>query len=83
MKAVSLSALSTGRLYPLGNISGTHFSERLSRPQGHSAAGRIISMKNSNDTTENRTRDLPAYSAVPQPTVQLRYRVPPVATAGA
>jgi len=27
-----------------------------------------MSMKNSNDTIGNRTRDLPAYSAVPQPT---------------
>ena len=26
-------------------------------------------MKNSNDTIGNRTRDLPAYSALPQPTV--------------
>ena len=39
----------------------------LSQPQGHSAAGRIMSMKNSNDTNENRTRDLPACSALPQP----------------
>jgi hypothetical protein len=35
---------------------------------GHSAAGRIMSMKNSNDIIENRTRDLPVCSAVPQPT---------------
>jgi hypothetical protein len=28
----------------------------------------IISMKNSNDTIENRTGDLPACNAVPQPT---------------
>jgi hypothetical protein len=27
-----------------------------------------MSMKNSNDTIENRTRDLPACTAVPQPT---------------
>jgi len=31
-------------------------------------AGRIISMKNSNDTIRNRIRDLPACVAVPQPT---------------
>jgi hypothetical protein len=31
---------------PPGNIPGTHFCYRLSRPQGHSAAGRIMSMKN-------------------------------------
>jgi hypothetical protein len=40
----------------------------LSQPQGDSAAGRIMSMKNSSDTIRNRTRDLPACSAVPQPT---------------
>ena len=68
MKVVRLSALRTGRLYTPGNIPGTHFCYRLSRPQGHSAAGRIMSMKNSNDTIGNRTRDLPTRSAVPQPT---------------
>jgi len=67
MKVVKLSALRTGRLYPSGNIPGTHFYYRLSQPQGHSAAGRIMSMKNSNDTIGNRTRDLPACSAVSQP----------------
>jgi hypothetical protein len=53
---------------PPGNIPGTHFCWRLSQPQGHSAAGRIVSMKNSSDTIRNRTRDLPTCSAVPQPT---------------
>jgi hypothetical protein len=33
---------------------------------------KIISMKNSNDTIGNRTRDLPACSAVPQPTAPPR-----------
>jgi len=32
------------------NIHGNHFCYRVSQPQGHSAAGRIMSMKNSNDT---------------------------------
>jgi hypothetical protein len=50
------------------NIPGIRFYWRLSQPQGHSAAGRVMSMKNSNDITENRTRDLPTSSAVPQPT---------------
>ena len=68
-KVVRLSALRTSRLYPPENIPGTHFCQRLSQPQGHSAAGRIMSMKNSNDTIGNPTRDLPACSAVPQPTV--------------
>ena len=64
MKVVRLSALCTGRLYPPGNIPGIHFCWRLSQPQGHSAAGRIMSMKNYNDTIGNRTRDLLACSVV-------------------
>jgi hypothetical protein len=67
MRMVRLSALRTGRLYPPGNIPGTHFCYRLSRPQGRSAAGRIMSTKNSNDIIGNRTRELN----------QLRHRVPP------
>ena len=35
---------------PSGNAPGTHFCYRLSQPQGNSAIGRIMSMKNSNDT---------------------------------
>jgi len=57
---------------PPGNIPGTHFCWRLSQLQGHSAAGRIMSMKNFNDTIGNRTRHLPACSAVPQPTAPPR-----------
>ena len=72
MKVVRLSALRTGRLYPPGNIPGTHFCYRLSRPQSHSAARKIMSMKNCNDTIGNRARDLPARSAVPQPTALRR-----------
>jgi hypothetical protein len=72
MKVVRLSTLRTGRLYPPENIPGTHFYENLSRSQGHSAAGRIMSMKNSNDTIWNRTRDLPACNSVPQPTAPPR-----------
>jgi hypothetical protein len=50
-------------------IPGTHFCYRLSRPQGHSAAGRIRSIEKSNDLIASRTRDLPACSTVPQPTM--------------
>jgi hypothetical protein len=60
---------------PPGNTPGTHFCQRLSRPQSHSATGRIMSLKNSNDTIGNRTRDMPVCSVVPQP---LRHRAPPV-----
>jgi hypothetical protein len=52
---------------PPGNAHGTHFCQRLSRPQGHSVIGRIISMKNSNDTIWNRTSDLPICSTVVPP----------------
>jgi hypothetical protein len=65
---------STGRLYLPRNtrIPGSHFFCRLSQPHGHSAAGTIMSMKNSKDTIGNRTHDLPSCSAVPQPTAQAR-----------
>jgi hypothetical protein len=52
-------------------IPGTHFCWRLSRPQGHSAAGRIRSIEKSNDLIGNQTRDLLACSIVPQPTTLL------------
>jgi hypothetical protein len=59
MKVTWPSVLRTGRLYPPGNFPGTHFCSRLSRPQGHCAAGRIMSMKNLNDPIGNRTCHLP------------------------
>jgi hypothetical protein len=64
-KVISVSALYTGHTYP----AGTFFYQRLRGPQGHDTARRMISMKNSNDTIGNRTRDLPTCSEVPQPTV--------------
>jgi hypothetical protein len=67
-KVARLSVLRTGRLYPPGNIAGTHFCYKLNRPQGHSAAGRVMSIKNSSYTVGNRTCDLPTCSAVPQQT---------------
>jgi hypothetical protein len=72
IKVVRLSALHTGRLYPPGNIPGTDFRYRLSRPQDHSAAERIMSMKSTSDIIGNRTRDLPVCSAVPQQTAPPR-----------
>ena len=47
---------------------GTHFCYGQSRPQGHNAVGRLMWMKNFSDSMTFRTRDLPACSAVPQPT---------------
>jgi len=72
MKVVRLSALRTAHLYTPRNIPGTHFCYRLRQPQGHSAARRIMSMKNSIGTIGNQTHDLLACSAVPQPTAPLR-----------
>jgi hypothetical protein len=44
MKVARLSTVGTGRFIPQGNIPGTHFCYRLSRPQDHSATGRIKSI---------------------------------------
>jgi hypothetical protein len=38
---------------PPGYTPGTHFCEKLSQPQGHSAVVRIMSMKKSNETIRN------------------------------
>jgi hypothetical protein len=67
-----LSALRIGRLYLPAIIPGTQFCQRLRQPQGHRAAGMIMSIKNSSDTIGNRTRDLPVCSAVSQPTAPPR-----------
>ena len=50
---------------PPGNTPGTHFCQRMNRPQAHSAIGRIMSMKNSSDTIGNRNRNLSVCSVVP------------------
>jgi hypothetical protein len=71
-KVIRLSALRTGRLYLPWKSPGTHFCYRLSGPQGHTAARRIMSSKNSNETLRNRNRDLPACSTVSQPTAPPR-----------
>jgi len=73
MKLVILSALITGRLYCSRNIPGTHFCWRLSRPQGLSAAGRIISMKNFIYIIGNQPA---TFRLVAQCLNQLRHRVP-------
>jgi hypothetical protein len=66
--AVRLSALSASRPLPPRKIPGTHSCQTMSRPQGHSAAGRIRSIEKFH-LIGTRTRDLPACSIVPQPTM--------------
>jgi hypothetical protein len=71
--AVRLSALRAGRPpFIPRKILSTHFCQRLSRLQGHSAAGRIRSIEKSNDLPGNRTIDFPALIMVPQPSTLLR-----------
>jgi hypothetical protein len=67
-KVVRFSAVCTGRLCHPGHIPGTHFCYRLSQPEDH----RIMSMKNSNDTIGNQTRDLPVCSTAPRTTAPPR-----------
>jgi len=64
MEVIRLSALRTAQEIFLVLISVRDWVN----PGAIVRAGRIMSMKKSNDTIGNRTRDLPACSAVPQPT---------------
>jgi len=50
---------------PPGNAPDTHFCWRLCRPETHSVIGRVMSMKNSNDTSRDRTSDLSICSTAP------------------
>jgi hypothetical protein len=60
--AVRLSALLAGCSLVPRRFLVLISVKRLSRPQGHSAAGRIRSVEKSNDLIGNQTRDLPACS---------------------
>jgi hypothetical protein len=66
--AIRLLELSAGHLLLSGNLAGTHFCYRLSRPKGNGAARSIRPTENSCELIRIRIRDLPACTTVPQPT---------------
>jgi hypothetical protein len=66
--AARFSAQCAGRPLPPGRFVVLISVKRLSRPQGHSGAGRIRSIAKSDYYIGNRTRGLPGYSMVPLPT---------------
>jgi hypothetical protein len=74
MKVVRFSALRTGLLYPHEISMVLMYVRGYVDPMGHSEAGKITSTKNPNDPIINRPRDIPACSAVPQPTAPPRAR---------
>jgi hypothetical protein len=73
LKVGRLSAVRTGRLYPPRKYSWYSFLlEAESTPRAIVRPKGLCQWKISNDTIGNRTRDLPACSAVPQPTAPPR-----------
>jgi hypothetical protein len=68
MKVVRLSALRTGHLITPRDTPGPHMCHRLSRPRVIVRLDGLCQWKFPVTRTKIRTRDLPACSAVPQPT---------------
>jgi len=67
IKVVRLSSFRTGRLYPSKYSRYSFLLENESTPGPQCGRKNYV-----NDRIRNRTRDLPACSAVPQPTAPLR-----------
>ena len=72
LKVVRLSTLRTGRLYPFRKYSWYSFLLGTESNPGPWWGRKDYVNENSSDTIGNRTRDLPACSAVTQPTAPLR-----------
>jgi hypothetical protein len=72
MKVVRLSALPTGRLYPQEGLLVLISIRGWVDSRGHNAIEWVKSLKNSTHSIGNRTRDLPACSAVLQPSAPPR-----------
>ena len=53
--------------FVLRSTAVRRIQHNTSKLEDHCAAGRIMSMKNSSDTNENRNRDFPSCCAMPQP----------------
>jgi hypothetical protein len=68
MKVVSCQPYAPAVFTPREGSWHSFLSGSESTPGPHSAAGRIKSIRNSNDPIRKRTHDLAASSAVPQPT---------------
>ena len=66
MKVEKLTALGTGRIYPIRDTPATHFCYVLRRSMARTAAERITAIKNLNEPIGNRTRGLWNCSAVIQ-----------------
>ena len=77
MKVIRLSVLNTGCLYPQGNIYSTHLRSRLSRPQGHSVAGRMKPVKKGKGKGKGKAVPLQAWTG---PEVSRKLRFPDFVT---
>jgi hypothetical protein len=62
--AFRLSASNVRRPFTPRNMPGTHFSLRMTRPQGR----RIMLNEESNDLSKNRTYDIPSCHVMSEPT---------------
>jgi hypothetical protein len=67
-----MSSQRNGRNFRPGDNTNTRFCWRLSRAQGQGASERIMSIKNHNESTRNRTHGIPACSKTPQTPVPQR-----------